>query len=122
MGLRLVAHYYDRSEAYVARSVIADAGMLAVIPNDDVLRMLPYFTMAFGGYRLLVPGDELDDAVALLQDAIAHPLQEGEVLVVEGDFLDRTLSFFLGYVAGGAPLALRNRKWLSLPHDGHNLA
>lgn len=122
MGLRLVAHYYDRSEAYVARSVLEDAGMLALIPNDQVLRMVPYYTMAFGGYRLLVCEEELEDAVALLRDAVAHPLNDGEKLVVRGDLLDRALTFFCGYLAGGAPFTLRRREWLETPQENRNSA
>jgi hypothetical protein len=77
MGLRLVAHYYDRTEALIARSVISDAGMLALIPNEDVLRMLPRYTMAFGGYRLLVSEHDLEEAVAVLREAVANPLRGG---------------------------------------------
>jgi hypothetical protein len=111
MGLRALAYYLERTEAVIAQSVLADAGMLAIIRNEDMLRALPYYTLAFGGYCLLVSEIDLEDAAAVLRDAVANPLNEGETLVVSGDLLDRVLSPLLGWLAGGAPVALRAMEW-----------
>jgi hypothetical protein len=111
MGLRALAYYLDRGEALVAQSVLRDAGILAIIRHEDLLRALPYYTLAFGGHCMLVSELELEDAIAVLLEAKANPLEEGETLVMRGDFLDRVMSFAVGYLAGGAPVAIRRRTW-----------
>lgn len=42
--------------------------------------MKPFSELALGGFRLLVCDDELDDAVAVMREAKADPLLEGERL------------------------------------------
>jgi hypothetical protein len=111
MGLRALAYYLDRHEAAVAQSVLVGAGMLAIIRNEDMLRALPSYTLSFGGYCLLVSELDLEDAIAVLKEARANPLYEGEQIVIEGDFLDRVLSLAVGWLAGGAPTPIRRRTW-----------
>ena len=111
MGLRALAYYLDRHEAVVAQSVLVGAGMLAIIRNEDMLRVLPYYTLALGGHCLLVSELDLDDAIAVLQEARANPLREGEQIVIEGDYLDRVLSFAVGWLAGGVAMPIRRRGW-----------
>lgn len=54
---------------------------------------------------------DLDDAIAVLQEARANPLLEGEQIVIEGDYLDRALSFVVGWLAGGVAMPIRRRIW-----------
>ncbi|MBY0563565.1 MAG: hypothetical protein K2P58_05185 [Hyphomonadaceae bacterium] len=112
MGLRALAYYLDRPEAVVVQSVLLDAGVLAIIANEDLLRMLPRYTLALGGYRILVSEDDLDLAIALIGEALANPIREGGELVVKGDFLDRVLSLVFGALADGAPCPTRERRWI----------
>ncbi len=111
MGLRLVAHYYDRSEAYVARSLLEGTGMLVLLYNEEWIRTLPHLVGALGGYRLMVSDLDLDDAVAMLTEAKLNPLQEGEWLEVRGGAWDRFMSFVVGYAIGGVPISIRETRW-----------
>jgi hypothetical protein len=114
MGLRLVAHYFDRSEAFVARSVVEAAGMFAVLHNEDWLRFYPQYVGPFGGYRLMVSDLDLEDAVAVLGEAQLNPLLEGERLELRGGVVDRIMSFIIGWAIGGVPAAIRESRWVTL--------
>lgn len=111
MGLRALAYYLERSEAEVVRSALADAGVVAFIGNEDMLRLFPNYTLALGGYRVLVSDLDMDDAIAIISEAQAASITEGGSLVTKGDFLDRVLSLFVSWLAGGAPCAIRERRW-----------
>lgn len=117
MGLRLVAHYYDRSEAYVARSVLEGAGMLVVLQNDEWIRTFPHLVGAFGGYRLMVSASDVDDAVTMLTEAKLNPLREGEWLEVRGGLWDRVMSFVVGYAIHGVPISIRETRWIPFDQD-----
>ena len=108
-----MVYYLDPIEAMVVESVLADAGILALRRNELFLRMRPELGLAFGGHCVEVCEFELEDAAAVLAEARANPLNDGEVLVVEGDLLDRVLSWFVGMLAGGAPATIRSRRWRS---------
>ncbi len=112
MGLRLVAHYFDRSEAFVARSVIEAQGMLAFLHNEDWIRLYPHYVGPFGGYRLVVSELDLEDAVSVLREARLNPLLEGERLELKGDLFDRVMSFVVGYIIGGVPTMIRKTRWI----------
>lgn len=112
MGLRLVAHYYDPVEATVARSAVEAAGMLAILQNYEWLSVQPHYVGPLGGYRLVVSELDLADAVSLLSDIKPVDAREGERLKVAGDFLDRVWGIALSWLAGGAPMALRQRRWV----------
>ncbi len=114
MGLRLVAHYYERSEAYVARSVVEAAGILAFLHNEDWIRLYPQYLGPFGGYRLMVSDFDLEDAVAVLVEAKLNPLLEGERLELHGSVSDRIMSFVLGWVIGGVPVSVRVSRWVDI--------
>ena len=113
MGLRLVAYYFDRTEAFVARSVIEAEGMLAFLHNEDWLRLYPQYVGPFGGYRLMVSDVDLEDAVAILIEAKLNPLRDGERLEVHGGAWDCGLSFVMGCVIGGVPVSIRETRWVS---------
>lgn len=116
MGLRLVAHYFDRSEAFVARSAIEAAGILAILHNEDWLRLYPQYVGAFGGYRLMVSECDLEDAVSVLNEARQHPLLEGEWLEVRGGLVDRVMSFIIGWAILGVPVSIRETRWVPFEH------
>jgi hypothetical protein len=112
MGLRLVAHYYERSEAYVARSLLEGAGMLVFLSNEGWIRTLPHLVGALGGYRLMVSDLDLEDAVIMLADAQSNPLEDGEWLETQGGLWDRVMSFLVGYAIHGVPIAIRETRWV----------
>jgi len=111
MGLRTAAYFLERTEAVVARSALEDAGLLVFIGNEDWLRALPSYTLALGGYRLLVCEDDMEDALDILRAAQRGGPDTGEELVVTADILDCALSLFFGVFAGGAPVRVRSRRW-----------
>jgi hypothetical protein len=112
MGLRLVAHYYDRSEAYVARSVVEAAGLLTFLHDEGWIRSFPNYVGALGGYRLMVSEIDLEDAIALLTEAKANPLLGGEQLELTGGLWDRVMSFVAGYALCGVPTPIRESRWI----------
>jgi len=123
MGLRLVAHYFERSEGVVARSVLEDVGMFAYLQNEGLIRLCPQYVGPLGGYRLLVSEIDLEEAVELLIEAKLNPLLDGERLEVRGGVWDRIVSLVMGYIIGGVPVAIRETRWVpfdeALPQDGH---
>jgi hypothetical protein len=111
MGLRLLVSYYDYNEAVIARAALDHAGIFAFVANEDLLRIAPYYNLAVGGFRLLVCEPDLEDAVSVLRDAVANPLEEGERLIVRADFIDRVMSFLWGWFSGGTPTPMREYVW-----------
>jgi len=111
MGLRALAYYFDRSEALVVRGALEAAGILAIIGNEDFLRVWPHYIGPLSGYRVLVLEFEVEDAVAVIEEALAHPIEEGEILVVRGGFFDRVQSFLMGWFSGGVPTPIRQWTW-----------
>ena len=82
MGLRLVAHYYDRSEAFVVQSALEAAGVAVFMENFNQIALQPLSEIALGGFRLMVIDEELPAALAVLKEAIAKPTPCDEVLRV----------------------------------------
>ena len=113
MGLRLVAHYYDRVEALLAFSVLDAAGIPVFLESSALLTVDPGYLGAVGGFRVVVCEQDLEAAVAVLGEARAHPLTEGEPLHVEFDALNGVFSFIVGLLAA-APAPIRGRRWLRL--------
>jgi hypothetical protein len=81
MGLRLVAHYYDRNEALIVSAVLDAAGIPNFVHAYEMLSIQPWYEVAFGGYRVMVVEDDLVLAVDVLRESRAHPILEGDVLV-----------------------------------------
>lgn len=114
MGLQLVAHYFDRIEALIAESALDAAGIPVFMHSSALLTVDPAYTIAVGGFRLLVCGEDLQAALAVLEEARRNPLHEGEPLNVELNFLNGVLSFLVGGVCG-APAPIRTRRWGAAP-------
>jgi hypothetical protein len=110
MGLRLVAHFYDRIEGLIAFSAIDAAGIPVFLESGALLSVDPGYLGAVGGYRLVVCEPDLEAAVAVLQEASQNPLSEGEQLDIEFSFLHGFASFFVG-AAASAPAPIRRRTW-----------
>lgn len=112
MGLRLVAHIYDRVEALIVASALDAAGVPTFVESQALLLIDPGYLGALGGFRIVVCEQDLEAAVLVLAEARAAPLQEGERLEVEFDALNGVASFLLGFLIA-APAPVRRRRWLS---------
>lgn len=110
MGLRLVAHYYDRVEGLVALSTIDAAGIPVFLQSAMLLSVDPGYLGAVGGYRLVVCEGDIAAAVSILEEARRNPLREGEELGVEFGLLQGVASFLVGAFAA-APAPIRARSW-----------
>jgi hypothetical protein len=82
MGLRLVAHYFDRSEAFVVCSALEAAGVVTFMENYNQVALKPFSEIALGGFRIMVVDEDLPDALDVLREAMAHPTPCEEQLVV----------------------------------------
>ncbi|MFZ2030406.1 MAG: hypothetical protein WAU68_08880 [Vitreimonas sp.] len=80
MGLRPVAHYYDRVEALVVSSALDAAGVPNFVENFNQVAVKPFEEIALGGYRLMVCEQDLQYALEVIDEARAKPSFEGERL------------------------------------------
>jgi hypothetical protein len=111
MGLRLLAKYYERNEAFIALGALESAGVTAFLENAAQISIVPFEEIARGGYRLMVPDEELDSAIAVLEEARRKRSFEGERLS------QRTyiaLSLLLLFTVGMF-MPIRTSRW----HDVH---
>lgn len=80
MALRLVAHYYERNEALIVLGALHAAGVLAFLQNHGHNSVAPFNVLALGGFRLMVPEEELPAALAVVEEALRTRSFEGERL------------------------------------------
>jgi hypothetical protein len=80
MGLRLVAHFYERNEALIALGVLEAAGLVVFLENEAQNSVMPLEEIARGGYRLMAPKEEVEAAAAILEEARRTRSFEGERL------------------------------------------
>jgi hypothetical protein len=80
MGLRLVAHHYNRNEALIVSGVLDAAGIANFLENAAQNSVQPFYEIALGGYRLLVCEQDLADALAIIDEARRKRSFEGERL------------------------------------------
>jgi hypothetical protein len=107
MGLRLLAHYYDRSEALVASAALDAAGIPTFVENHEQNANLPFEQIALGGFRLMVCEQDIADALSVLGDARGAPLLEGERLSQRTYWLPSLMLVLLM----GVPLPFRTSRW-----------
>ena len=123
MGVRLAALAFERGEALVIGATLDAAGIPNWIYWYNSLWNVPAQLLIYDGFQIVVAEESLEEARAVLKEALENPCTDTETLNVRGDFLDRVLGFFLGFVfAGGSPFALRRREWRPSPQDRHNSA
>jgi Putative prokaryotic signal transducing protein len=68
-------------EAHVIRSLLAAAGIEAMIPDEYTLGVHPFYALALGGVRVLVRASDWSRAVEFLD---ATPSNPDEASAVEG--------------------------------------
>ena len=88
MSLAVVARYYDLNEATIAASALRSAGLTPQLFDDHWASMNWMARSALGGFRVMLPEDELAIGVELLrslpepeplgaEDAIVRPDRPG---------------------------------------------
>ena len=63
-----LGRYVDRAEAIIMRGVLETNGIVTLTPELYTLAADPGLIFALGGYRVMVPHDQLEAARALLRD------------------------------------------------------
>ena len=69
MGLRLVARFYERSEAVVASAAVDAAGLPNWLENFNQIAVQPFWEIALHGFRLVVVEDDLAAALSVIEEA-----------------------------------------------------
>lgn len=114
MGLRLLAHFYDRTEALIARGALDAAGVPVFLMGDAILAVKPFNEIALGGVRLMVTEEDLAAALAVLHEARAKRSFEGERLSTQHLLIPSMLIWF---VFLGVPMPLRIHRWFDIERD-----
>lgn len=68
MPLALLHVSYSRPEAEVLKSRLAADGITAFLFDTGVTGSMPHMSVAFGGIRIMVPDEALDQARIILED------------------------------------------------------
>jgi hypothetical protein len=87
--------------------VLDAAGVVAFLENQAQNSVAPLEEIARGGYRLMVPGEELNMALAVLSEARANPLREGEQLTQRTFIFLSLVLMAVAFVF----MPLRTRRW-----------
>lgn len=118
MGLRLVAHYYDRVEALVVSSALDAAGVPNFVENFNQMAVKPFEEVALGGYRLMVCEQDLQYALDVLAEARAKRSFEGERLSTYSAFDLSMLLIIVLTILTSIPIGIfipfRWHKWHSV--------
>lgn len=112
MGLRLLAHFLERNEAYIVGGALEAAGIVCFI-DTATLSILPYHELAFGGHRVLVREEDLERALAVIDEARRKRSFEGERLS-QRTYMSLSV---LAYLAVGLIMPLRTTTWHDVTID-----
>lgn len=107
MGLRLLAHYFDRNEALIVSGVLDAAGVTNFLHNSAQISIYPFHEIAYGGYRIVVCEEELLDALNVIDEARRKRSFEGERLVQRAYIVPSLVLLALF----GIVLPFRTSKW-----------
>jgi hypothetical protein len=113
MGLKLLAHFYERNAALIALGALEANGLVVFLENQAQISVTPFEEIARGGYRLMVPEQELDAAISAIDEAQRNRSFEGERLsqrtyIALSLFLLLTVFMFLPF---------RTSKWHDTSRD-----
>lgn len=65
--MKEIARIYDMGEAHVAASYLRSLGFDVTMPEEHTLTLRPELRFAMGGFRLMVPEDEAEEAKRLIE-------------------------------------------------------
>lgn len=125
MGLRLVAHYYDRVEALIVSATLDAAGVPNWVENYLQNAVQPFYEIGLGGFRVMVCEQDVINALDVLSEARAMPISEGGRLVSRPILWEPTIWLFpvlllvrdwwgFAWIAGfvvGLLMPVRRREW-----------
>jgi hypothetical protein len=112
MGLRLVAHYYDRMEALIVSATLDAAGVPNFVENYNQVALKPFEEIALGGYRLMVCEQDLDIALNIIGEARTKRSFEGERLSTYSAFdLSMLIILVLSIFAPVGPVMFFPIRW-----------
>lgn len=114
MGMVLLARFYERNEALIVAGALEAAGVVVFVENGRQVELQPFHEIALGGYRLMVPEEELGQALAVIDEARRSPIIEG------GTLSQRTYIFgsLLILVLFGFFVPLRTSTWRDADEAG----
>ena len=75
----VLRRYRDMPEAFVARSVLEDAGIECVLQDDHVLRMDWFWSNALGGIKLVVRQKDAEESESLLSAAPGETAEDKDI-------------------------------------------
>jgi hypothetical protein len=64
--MKTIASFMNSEDAHLLRIKLGDEGINAIVNNDIMSQVLPYYTNAIGGVKVEVPDDEFEKAQAIL--------------------------------------------------------
>jgi hypothetical protein len=70
--MKTVASFMNAEDAHILRIKLADEGIDAVVADDTIPGIMPYYTNAIGGVKVQVPDEELEKAQAILSREQEH--------------------------------------------------
>jgi Putative prokaryotic signal transducing protein len=74
----VLRRYRDMPEAFVAKSLLEDAGIECFLQDDNVVRMDWFWSDAIGGIKLVVRQKDAEESERLLSEAAGNAGQGGE--------------------------------------------
>lgn len=116
MGLRLLAHYYDRNEALIVSALLDECGIANFVHGMFHTAVQPWNEFTLGGYRVMVREEDVAAAVDALRFARDNPVREGEQLVTHYH-LAFPIAGILTFIVGGWILFIpfRSHSWREPP-------
>lgn len=115
MPLSILARFHSQSDAQVAASALRSAGLTPVVFDEHYGGIDWIAQSALGGYRLMLPTDELDDGGAILAlaaeaspDAEAPPAASGSLPTTA---LALLVGLLTGFEGGWLVAGIRKRLW-----------
>ncbi|WP_395646677.1 hypothetical protein [Terricaulis sp.] len=100
MGLRLLAHYFDRNEALIVSALLDESGIANFVHGVFHTAVQPWNEFTLGGYRVMVREEDMTAAVQEVCDARAQRVLEGGKLVTH-HHLAFPLAGILTFLFGG---------------------
>ena len=64
----ILRHYRDMPEAFIAKSVLENAGIECLLQDDNLVRMDWFWSNALGGIKLVVREKDVEEAEKILND------------------------------------------------------
>ena len=117
-----IRRFRDLPEALLAKGMLESAGIECFLLDDNMVRLDWFWSNLIGGMRLQVAGQEVDSAIAILDQPIPEDLDVTDIgeyhqprcpkcesLDVAYQELNRPVAYISSYL--GVPIPLERRAW-----------